>query len=432
MGKVDVHGTVNLEFLLECHDNPVIDTVIFEGSTRSTKTYSIIQYLIIKWCVEQPGSVVRVFRYDSTTHNSTTIADFKEIMRTLDLWDEGSWNGQEKVFRWSNGSIFAFSATSDPQKLHGLKQHVAFFNEAMEIQEDAYTQTSYRTTHLTIFDFNPSYNKHWLFEQFIDVVLPNVAYKHSTYKDNPFLTPKQIGEIEKYEPTPENKKRGTADAYKWSVWGLGERGRVEGAIFKLFDVVDFFPDPRNCQRYGLGLDFGFSLDPTAIVECALFQDGLYLRELCYETGLITTENTTRPGEPSIEGVLNELSIDKEVKIYADCACPQQIQDLRFSGFNVVPCVKGPGSVLQGLDLMRQRKIYIHKASHNLRMEMEHYTWKRGIRDGEWKRDPIDKWNHLIDGARYWSMAELQMQKFQQPSGGRAPRSNTILSRRNYR
>lgn len=423
MAKIKMTATVNYKFLMDCQNDPVIDTVVLEGSTRSSKTYSIIQYLIIEWCIKKEGSAVRCFRYDSTTHNTTTIADFKEIMRDLGLWESGSWNGQEKIFRFLNGSVFAFSATSDKQKLHGLKQDVAYYNEVMEIPEESHTQISYRTTELTIMDFNPSFSRHWVFQQLIDTDLPNVAYKHSTYKDNPFLTPKQIDEIEKYEPTPENKKRGTADDYKWSVWGLGKRGKIEGAVFKLYEVVDFFPDPEHCQRYGIGMDFGYTTDPTGIVECALFQDGLYLRELCYETGLLTTPNHTRPDEPSIEGRLNDLGIGKDVKIYADCAEAKSIADLNLSGFNVVPSDKSKGtskfgSIIDGINIMKKYKIYIHKASHNLLVEFENYKWAKntlGVDLGK----PIDEYNHLIDGARYWARTELQMHEYAKKGHGRS-------------
>lgn len=416
MKDIDITVTVNYEFLMECHNDPVKNFVVLEGSTRSSKTYSIIQYLIIEWCINQEGSVVRCFRYDSTDHNDTTINDFKEIMLSMGLWEMmGSWNGTTKVYKFHNGSIFAFSATSDIGKLHGKKQDVAYLNEVMQIQEDAYTQISYRTNKLTICDFNPSFSRHWIFSQYVDTDLDFVAYKHSTYKDNPFLSEKQTDEIEKYEPTPINKQRGTADDYKWNVWGLGKRGKIEGAVFDLYEVVDFFPDPAHCQRYGLGLDFGYTLDPTGIVECALFQDRLYLRELCYETGLITTPNMSRPDQPSIEGRLRELGVGNDVKIYADCAEPKSINDLRLSGFNMVEADKSKGaskfgSIIDGINIMKQYKIMLYKGSHNLQVEFEQYKWAKntlGVDLGK----PIDEYNHLIDGARYWARTELQMHSY---------------------
>lgn len=426
MAGVEIEVTSNYQFLVDTEADETKDTAVLEGSTRSTKTYSILQYLIIAWSISVPGSIIRCFRFDGVTHNTTTIPDFKEIMHTLDLWEGGSWNGQEKVFRFDNGSIFAFSATSDAQKLHGMKQDVAWYNEAMEIDIDAHSQIAFRTKSLTVMDFNPSFSRHWIFDQIIPA--DSTAYKHSTYKDNPFLTEKQVREIEKYEPTPENIKRGTADAWKYDVYALGKRGKIEGAIFKLFETVDFFPEPHMCQRHGYGLDFGFSLDPTALIECALYQDNLYLREHIYERGLITTTNVSRPSEASIEGRMAQIGVSKDSKIYADCAAPQQIQDLILSGYNVIPCTKGPGSILQGIDLLRQRKMMPTKASVNIQTELEHYKWAKSTH-GEFKRKPEDKYNHAIDAIRYWAAAELQQDKFAHGMSTRKIKVKSVVGRR---
>jgi len=94
MSEIEITVTKNYDFLRDLP--PGKDVAVLEGSTRSTKTYSTIQFLSIDYCLEKPGSTVRIFRHDSTTHNKTTIKDFKEIMNTLGLWGEGSWNGTEK------------------------------------------------------------------------------------------------------------------------------------------------------------------------------------------------------------------------------------------------------------------------------------------------------------------------------------------------
>lgn len=414
MANIDVVVTENFEFLEKLPPDKFI--AILEGSTRSTKTYSIEQWLIIQKCLKEPGTIVRCFRFDSVTHNKTTIKDFKEIMMIIGAWEDGSWNGTDKEFKFDNGSLFAFEGTSNEQKLHGCKQDIAWLNEVMEIPADAYAQIAFRTSKLIIMDFNPSFNHHWVFSEIMHPDNKDWAYQHSTYKMNEFLSPQQIAAIEKYEPTPENKKRGTADPWKWDVYGLGKRGKIEGAIFNFFAVTDFFPKRSVCQRWGMGLDFGFSLDPTALVECALFQDCLYLREWLYEPGLITTPNAARPNEPSIESHLRELGIDEDVNIYADCAAAESIADLQLSGFNIIKCNKSSagtkeGSILHGIDLLKQRKIFLYRGSQNLQLEFEHYRWKKGV-SGEFTRKPIDKDNHLCDAARYWAMAELQQQKYQ--------------------
>ena len=406
--ETDITGTKNLDWLLQLP--PGIDTVIMEGSTRSSKTISILQFLILK-ALNTPDTVVRVFRHDSTTLDKTIIPDFLWLMghEQFGIWDIGHYNKTEKNYYFPNGSLFSFAGTSDPQKLHGLKQNYAFFNEAMELLEDAYTQVSYRTTEMIILDFNPSFSHHFIFSKLMTQVGEGVAYKHSTYKDNPFLTDKQIRAIECYEPTPENMQKGTADNYKWSVYGLGQRGHFQGAIFaQCWKVIenDEFPDPLNCERFGFGLDFGYSNDPTALTRCALHQGDLYIHEEIYSTDLLVTANVSRPEIESIESRMTDLSISKEKRIYADCASPQAIADLKYSGYNIVPCVKGKDSILAGLDLMKQRRIYVTRSSANIMLELEHYCWKKNIQ-GEWLRVPKDDFNHAIDSVRYFAMSELK-------------------------
>ena len=418
MSIAEITGTVNYEFLI---DTDKEKTIVMEGSSRSSKTFSIFQYLVINKLLQIPGYIARCWRLNSATHNDTTIQDFKDVMLMVGeakgiqgYWDKaGSWNGQDKVYRFVNGSVMAFNGTVDEQKIQGKKQHCSFFNEVMEISQGSYRQAAMRTTEKIIMDFNPSYNRHWVFDSMEERIRKGeVFYKHSTYKDNPFLSKEQVSEIESYDPTnPENVENGTADAWTWDVYGLGKRGKVKGAIFTLWENwYGAFPDRDLCQRWGYGLDFGFSLDPTALIECALFQDILYVREIVYKDNLLVTKNMTRPDEPSLENLLEQNRIDKDAKIYADCAAPGSITDLRMSGYNVIACEKGPDSILQGINLLKRRKIRI--VGRNIHHEFEHYKWKEkpmGLQDGsnKYDRKPVDKFNHAIDAIRYWARAELQ-------------------------
>ena len=238
-----------------------------------------------------------------------------------------------------------------------------------------------------------------------------------------------MAEIEATDPTrPENVRNGTADDWFWQVYGLGKRGRREGAIFPFFEVVDDWPDRMVCERWGFGLDFGFSADPAALVECALFQRKLYLREWIYETGLITCVSHANPNTPSIEGTLRGLGFDRSWKIKADGARPDQIAELVAAGFNVSAAAKGAGSVVAGVDLMKRFPICVHRASNNLQMEFQQYCWRRHA-DGTWLDEPEDRWNHGIDAGRYWCMDELAGFSPLKRSG--AKRSRSGVQRRRY-
>lgn len=404
-----IPATLNFERLLSLP--PEAEIIVLEGSTRSSKTISVVQFLVLR-CQMKPGHVVRCFRKDGTTHKDSTIPDLKFVMAQFGEFygdkkyfdTEGKWNKTDKTYTFNNGSTFSFHETKDILKLHGMPCDDAWLNEAMEICEDAWKQIGLRCRKLKILDFNPSFNHHWVFTKVL--TRPGVAHFHSTYKDNPFLTPAQVREIEQYDPLVlANVKAGTSDQWHWDVYGLGKRGKVEGAIYKLWSTVTDWPEVHNCQKWGYGLDFGFHPDPAALIECALFQDGLYLREHCYKENLIITKNITRPGEPSIQHEFEAMNMSKEAKIYADCAQPGSIRDLSLCGYNVVPCTKGPDSVLHGITLCQRYKLYVHHQSMNLQTELEHYRWKQK-NDGTWLRDPEDKWNHLLDPMRYWASAEV--------------------------
>ena len=413
---INIQGTTNFQWLNENWDKGKM--FILEGSTRSSKTISIVQKLILV-ALTNPGIVIRCVRADGTTHKESTIADMDFVLgpEMFNLKHDHHYkkNIQNKKYKFINKSTITFSATNDPQKLHGMKQNILWLNEIMEIPLASYRQLAQRTSDKIILDFNPSYNHHWVFNHIgcNNKPLEGKYYKHSTYKDNQFLSPEQVAIIEQADPSkPENVKNGTANAFHWDVYGLGKRGRVEGAVFNQWESTEFWPDdPRNSIRWGLGLDFGFSVDPTAIVECVIHPSprGLYLRERLYETNILVSKNYTQPNLKSIEGELKKMDYPQDLLIIADGAQPESIMQLRTSGFNITGVKKGKNSILTGINIMKKFKIYVHEESENLKIEMEHYRWKiqnHKDKDPQLKPEPVDDFNHLIDAARYWCMMNV--------------------------
>lgn len=376
---------------------------VLEGSSGSGKTFSVLQYLIEKALIEK--TVITGFRHDQATCRDSIIADFTRVMgEQFGIWKQSCWNGSQFVYKFPNGSEFQFRGSSVPAKLHGPRRQIAWGNEAMEMSYEAHRQISMRTANEIIYDFNPSLNHHWLFDRIL--TRDDAAYIHSTFRDNPMLPPNAVAEIEALEPTPENKKRGTADEWAWTVYGEGKRGRREGAIFKAWDLVEDWPDQMLCQRWGFGLDFGFSQDPTALIECAIFQDELWLREHLYETGLVAQANPLDPSIKSIEGRMRESNIPEHARIHAENARPEINAALTASGYKIIPTKKTPDSILAGIDRLRSLPLKVDIRSQNLQMELESYCWDRNAQ-GVWLDRPEDKNNHLIDAARYWVLGEMR-------------------------
>ena len=398
---------------------------VLEGSSGSGKTYSILQYLIWR-CMQWKNIRFTALRNDQATTRDSIVTDFKRIMvEQYQCWEDGTWNAQSFEYTFPNGSVLAFRGASDPAKLHGPRRDVAWLNEVMEISYEAFRQISMRTGTEIVMDFNPSLTRHWVFDKVL--TRKDALHIHSTFLDNPNLPRAAVEEIMALEPTADNIERGTADEWAWQVYGRGKRGRREGAVFKFWDKTDEWPDRQLCTVWGYGMDFGFANDPTAIVEVALFQDKLYLRERLYEKGLTASEN---PGEPNLHSI-EERIVEKELnhagaRFYCDSARPEIIAALKARGIRAVPVRKTKDSIITGIDRLKSFQIVIHESSINLQVEFEQYAWKRGS-GGQFEAKPEDRNNHLIDAARYFVLSELGGRRVLLPGGKKPRRSKRAAS-----
>lgn len=385
---------------------------VLEGSSGSSKTISILQYLLTFHLLRRKVKV-DCFRHDQATCNDSVIEDFRFVMgpEMFGLWDDRRWNEQRKEYRFANGSMLRFRGCQKPGKLHGPRRDIAWLNEVTEISYESFRQINARTNDFIIMDFNPSLSVHWVFERILKQGPDRVSYFHSTFRDNPFISPEARADILSWEPTPANIEAGTADRWSWQVYGLGKRARREGAIFDNWTVLEDEQWPKElyaAQRDGHFVDFGFSQDPTAVGRAFLLRDRLYVRELVYETGLITTINQSNPGLPSLELRLREAQqcglFAPGLEMVADNAAAEDIADLQASGFNAVPCEKG--TIVYRIGLLKQFQIYVHRDSTNFQMELENYAWKKRT-DGTFSDDPEDRFNHLLDGLGYWAMRNVK-------------------------
>lgn len=397
------------------------DIVVLEGGTRSGKTWSVVDYLLAVAC-SSPGTEIRSMRADLATAKRTVVQDFLKLAARRGIWGEGKWNGTDMRWTHRNGSWIQFNGIpDDPTSLGGLGQDVLHLNEVMEFNSDQWARLSFRTRKLSIMDFNPELNDHFVFSQVLTLGSDRVLHVQSTFEDNPHLTPQQVAAIRAMEPTPENIAKGTADAYKWDVFGLGRRGRREGRVFEHWTVAhEGWPDSSVCQRWGFGLDFGFSLDPTVLVECAVHQDEIWLREVFRETGLVTNRIRQNPGQQSIEEMLERHGVPRRARIWSD-QDPHIVAGLQAAGWSVFQAEKGKGSILSGIDLMKQRPIRIWHQSQRLLQEFEQYCWRR-THHGIWLSEPEDRWNHGIDAARYWARMEVQPRMGAGAQGPTPPRA----------
>ncbi|WP_279210331.1 PBSX family phage terminase large subunit [Parabacteroides goldsteinii] len=349
-----------------------------QGSSRSSKTYNILIYLLSYILANKKS--LSIVRKTLPALKGSVFRDFKEIMQDkFKIWDNRCMNKSEMVYTFPNGSFVEFFSTDDEQKIRGRKRNILYCNEANEISFLEWQQLIMRTTDFSIVDYNPSFSdEHWLCELNKDT---RTYHFISTYKDNPFLEQTIIDEIESLQY--KNK-------VLWTVYGLGLQAMAEGLVFPEFEIIDEFP--VNAKQVAAGLDFGYSSDPTAIVKCGILDGRLYLDEQCYRTHMLTSE------------IIKELK-KLGLFVYADSADPRLIQEIANAGIIIFPADKYKGSVMGGLFKMMEYKLCVTKRSVNYIRELKNYVYEQN-KDGKFINQPIDAYNHLIDGTRYYTIGKL--------------------------
>lgn len=355
-------------------------TVSLQGSSRSSKTYNTLIWLVV-YCLTHPYSRLSIVRATLPAIKGSVFIDFKEILLRLGIWDNKAMNKSEMVYTFSNGSWVEFFSTDNEQKLRGRKRDILFVNEANELSFIEWQQLKMRTTRYTILDYNPSFSdEHWICTINTD---PRTYHFVSTYKDNPFLEQTIIDEIESLR---------TKNQSLWQVYGLGMQAIVEGLIFK--DVAQVDNIPAHVRKRWRGMDFGFTNDPTAIVTVGVDGDNLYIDEVAYATQMLSSD------------IIRTLKAqDEQLEVIAESADPRLIQEIYRAGINIHPVKKFQGSVDAGIQKMLQYKLHITKRSTNIIKEAKNYTYRQD-KEGKWLNEPIDAYNHAMDAIRYVVMQKL--------------------------
>jgi phage terminase large subunit len=341
------------------------------GSSRSTKTYSIMQLFIVRM-LEKPG-LYTVCRKTLPSLKASAYRDFLEILEKNNIYNLNNHNRSELIYKLGESEI-EFISVDQPQKIKGRKRLTLFINEANELTFDDFTQLSLRTTGQIFMDLNPSHSEfHWIETKI--KTRDDVEVIHSTYKDNPFLNRETIKEIERLQ---------TTDLNLWRIYGLGEIAKPTNQIITHHQLIDILPE----GEFFRGLDFGFN-NPTALVDIIMRDDDIYTKELLYERYLNNNDLIQR---------MNSMELDKSIPIYADAEDPARIDEIRKAGYNIIATSKGKGSVKKGLDDIRARGLYVTKDSVNLLKEIAVYVYRLDT-DGNPTEEPVKYMDHLIDALR---------------------------------
>ena len=371
------------------------------GGTRSTKTYSALQFLVFLAVGLARKLVISVVSETLPHLKKGAIRDFERILQDEgiiggSLRDDARWNATDCFFTFASGTIIEFFSADAPGKVHGPSRDILFINEGQNIRWETANQLMIRTREFVIVDYNPTH-EFWAHTE----LAPDPRFKQivSTYKDNRFLTQAQIEDIEK----------GKKNANWWRVYGLGLTGQLEGVIYQ-FEQIDRMPDSPGLVHIG-GLDYGFTNSKTAGVDILadVRRKKLYLDEMFYGSGMHNFD---------IIASLNAHGFPKKgPRLYADCAEPKANSEIKLAGFNVWPSDKGKEITFQ-ISFIQGWEIYVTKTSTNIIHEFRNYLWDTD-RDGNRLNHPIKDYDHAMDAFRYGVFGQL--------ADFRPPRNTSVKS-----
>ena len=358
---------------------------IIQGGTSAGKTFGILPILIDK-AAKKGGLEISVVAESIPHLRRGALRDFLKVMKWTNRFVDDRFNKSLLKYEFANGSFIEFFSADDSSKLRGARRDILYVNECNNVNFEAYNELSIRTKHEVYLDFNPA-NEFWVEEIKEDKEADFIIL---TYKDNEALDKGIVDQIEK------NRLKAETSTYWrnwWKVYGLGELGMLEGVVFSNWKQIDTIP--KEARLVGIGLDFGYTNDPTSCIEIYKHNEKRILNEIVYQTGMLNSD------------IANKLP--KDVPVYADSAEPKSIRTLQLAGITIKGVTKGRDSINYGIDVMQRENYLVTSNSTNLIKELRSYCWDTD-KTGKRLNKPVDNYNHAIDAVRYHEMETLGMNK----------------------
>lgn len=361
---------------------------VYYGGGGSGKSFGAVQKVIFKSWLNQRR--VLIIRKVQATLKDSIFLLFKNVLNQIGI--EYVENKTDLTITLQNGTVFLFKGLDDREKIKSITDITDIvIEEATELTQEDFTQLDIRlrprdTKYPQIFlMFNPVSKANWCFKHWFEKGTPSRSkIIHTTFLDNKFLSPE-------YRLTLENLKDTNPNYYK--IYCLGQFATLDKLVFPKYDVKLINDELLKNLPLWIGLDFGYVNDPSAITWGRIDNTNkkLYIIGEYNKKGLTNDEITS---------TIKSLGFEKEI-IIADSAEQKSIEEIRRGGIRrIKPAIKGPDSVINGIDKMQRYNIIIDERCKNVIEEFENYTWKKDKKTDEYINEPIDMYNHHIDSIRY--------------------------------
>jgi phage terminase large subunit len=342
------------------------------GGTSASKTISTLLYLIARAQTDTEITLTSIVSETMPHLKRGAMRDFLNIMQGHNYYREERWNKTEFIYTFETGSRLEFFSADMPSKTRGPRRDRLYINEGNNVKWEAADQMMVRTKELIIIDWNPT-NEFWWYTD----VAPHRDHDFLvlTYKDNEALSPEIVSDIESHR---HNKAW-------WQVYGLGQLGEVSGKIFTGWRT-DLEEIPHEARLERRGMDFGYSNDPTVIVDIYYYQGGYIIDEVIYRTGMKNKDIADRLLAQPHPSTL----------VIADSAELKSIDTIAEAGVSIIGVQKKPGYVRRGsqnslIDWVQTQQVSITKRSTNLIKSYRNFMWQ------------TDKDGHILNEYdHFWS------------------------------
>lgn len=367
-------------------------TEIHYGGASSGKSHGVIQKVVFKslqpW--KYPRKVLFLRKVGSSVYDSI----FEDVKQCLEVWGLlGACKVNNSAYRIElpNGAQFIFKGLDNPEKIKSIKGiSDVVMEEASEFTLDDYTQLTLRLrdkkhpNKQIYLMFNPVSKVNWVYNAFFVKKPKNTVIYQTTYKDNRFLDDLTKENIEELANRNE--------AY-YKIYALGEFATLDKLVFPKYKKQLLNKNELSHIPSDFGLDYGFINDPSAFMHVKIDEENkrLYIVEEYVKKGLTNDK---------IAEAIKALGYSKEI-IRADSAEKKSNQELRNLDIpRVIDVIKGPGSVMQGIQYILQYEIIVDERCVKTIEELENYTWKKDKTTNEYINEPVDSYNHCLDAVRY--------------------------------
>lgn len=353
------------------------------GGTSASKTISILLYLIARAQSDTTPTLTSIVSESFPHLRKGAMRDFLNIMQEHGYFKDDRWSKTDYTYLFETGSKIEFFSADQPSKVRGPRRDRLFVNEVNNVTKESWDQLLLRTKEFAFADWNPVadfyiYEDYGIEDDPLSVEADHVDFLILTYKDNEALDQSIVDEIE----------RRKSNKQFWRVYGEGKRGEMEGRVYTGWQTIDEIPHEARLERRGL--DFGYSNDPTAIVDIYYYNGGYILDERLFRKGLSNKQ---------IADFINTYE-HPETMVVCDSAEPKSIDELLLYGVSAVPVVKGKDSIVQGIQYVQDQRISYTKRSVNLQKEYRNYLWEKDKDSERYINKPIDMFNHCMDAVRY--------------------------------